>query len=140
MTQKSLLWSCWLMVLAALALSAALPITLGPTVPWWPDARSDVLTFALTLLAMTAGVGSLAIRETLVRSVASGAVSPQTPEGAFTVRSSLLRAWILCLIVGLLGFCVAWVSASPIRALPYALGAGALLLFHSPRRSEFSRP
>ena len=121
-------------MVAALAASAAFPFLAGPDDPWWPDARASVLTFALTLLAMVAGVGSLALRETLVRSLASGTLDPRSAAGEARVGSVLLRAWFLCLVVALLGVCVAWVSAEPGRALPYDVGAAALLLFHAPHR------
>jgi hypothetical protein len=127
-------------MLAALAALAAFPFLAGPDEAWWPDARASVLTFALTLLAMVAGVGSLALRETLVRSLASGALDPRSAEGEARVGSVLLRAWGLCLVVALLGVCVAWVSAEPRRALAYDVGAAALLLFHAPHRPLPGRP
>jgi len=127
-------------MLAALAASAVVPFLAGPDDPWWPDARTTVLTFALTLLAMVAGVGSLALRETLVRSVASGTLDPRSPEGAAQLSSVLLRAWALCVVVALLGVFVAWVSAEPSRAWPYGVGAAALLLFHAPRRAALGHP
>jgi len=122
-------------MLAALVLAAAFPFLVGPEDPSWPDARIDVFTFAITLLAMVAGVGSLALRETLVRAVASGTLDPRSPDGADRVRVDLFRAWALCVAVGLLGAFVAYASARPSRVWPYALGAGALLLFHAPGRA-----
>jgi len=133
--QGSALWLPWSGMLATLAALAALPFLAAPTDPWWPDARTAVFTFALTLIAMVAGVGSLALRETLVRSVSSGTLDPRSAEGAARVRSVLLRAWALCVVVGLLGAFVAYVSAEPRRAWPYGLGAVALLLFHAPGRA-----
>src|SRR5262245_13248515 len=129
------LWLSWSAMLAALGASLVAPFVAGPNDPWWPDARTTVLAFALTLLAMVAGVGSLALRETLVRDVASGAVDPDSPEGAARVGAVLLRAWALCVVVALLGAFVACVSAEPGRAWPYAMGAAALLLFHAPGRA-----
>jgi hypothetical protein len=126
-------------MLAAVAASAAFPFLAGPAEPWWPDARASVFAFALTLLAMVAGVGSLAVRETLVRSLASGALDPRSAEGEGGVGSAQLRAWVLCLVVALLGVCVAWVSAEPARALPYDAGAAALLFFHAPGRALHGR-
>ena len=134
MEAKGALWLPWSAMLAALVASAALPAFVGPDAPWWPDARIDVFTFAITLLAMVAGVGSLALRETLVRAVAGGTLDARSADGAARVRSVLLRAWALCVAVGLLGAFVAYASAQPGRVWPYALGAGALLLFHGPGR------
>lgn len=139
-TGKSALWLVWLCMLAAIAASAAFPFLAGPERPIWPDARASVLTFCLTLIAMVAGIGSLAVRETLVRGIASGTLDPQSVDGASSVRSGLLRAWVLCVVVALLGFSVAWVAAEPARVWPYDVGAAALLLFHAPRRSVLERP
>ena len=126
-------------MLVALAASASIPFFAGPKDPWWPDARTTVLAFALTILAMVAGVGSLAVRETLVRSIASGSLDPRSPRGATQVGTFLFRAWGLCIVVALFGVAVAWVSAKPLRAWPYAAGALALLFFHAPRRGALDR-
>jgi Flp pilus assembly protein TadB len=85
---------------------------------------------------MVSGIGSLALRETLVRAVANGSADLRSPEGAAYERAMLLRAFGLCGLVGLLGWFVAWVAAAPVLAVPYAVAATALLLFHAPRRLE----
>ena len=103
--------------------------------PRWSRDRTVVFTFALTLVAMVSGIGSLALRETLVRGIERGQVDAATPEGRGYAQAMLGRAWALCGAVGVLGALVAWLAATPAFALPYAVGATALLLFEAPRRS-----
>jgi hypothetical protein len=124
----------WVAALALVVASAVVPSVAGPAEPRWSHERTVVFTFALTLIAMVSGIGSLALRETLVRAVASGSIDQRSPEGAGYARAILLRAWALCGAVALLGWFVAWVAAAPALAWPYAAGAAALLLFHAPRR------
>jgi hypothetical protein len=120
-------------MLATLAVVTAVPAFAGPKDPWWADARIEVFTYPITLFAVTCGVGSLALRETLVRAVSSGTLDPHSAEGRGRLRSVLLRAWALCVAVAILGAFIAWVAADPRRAWPYAVGAAALLVFHAPR-------
>lgn len=51
----------------------------------------------------------------------------------------MLRTWVLCLLVGMLGLVVAWASAEPRRVLPYVVAASGLLLFHAPRGAALDR-
>jgi hypothetical protein len=124
----------WGAMLALAAASVAVPLLAGPEAPIWPDARTLVLTFALTLVAMVAGIGSLALRETLVRAVAGGSVDLRSAAGTAYAQAMQLRAWALCGAVSGLGFLVAWIAARSALAWPYAVGATALLLFHAPGR------
>lgn len=124
----------WLGMLAALAGVAALPALAGPAQAAWSEARVLVLTLVLTLLAMAAGVGSLSLREALVQDVASGSVDPESAEGAAHVERLMLRTWVLCLLVGMLGLVAAWTSADATRVLPFVVAASGLLLFHAPHR------
>jgi hypothetical protein len=125
----------WALALALVLASAVVPAVAGPAEPRWTHERTVVFTFALTLIAMVSGIGSLALRETLVRTLARGGVDPRTPQGAGYAAAMLQRAWALCGAVGLLGGFVAWVAAAPAFAIPYVAGATALLLFEAPRRS-----
>lgn len=122
-------------MLAALAASAVLAFLARPAEPLWEDERTTVLSFALLLIAMVAGIGSLALRETLVRSISSGTLDPSSPQGGAYARRVLHRTWALSVLVAFFGFCVAWVSADALRALYYSLAAAVLLVFHAPRRS-----
>lgn len=139
--QRRRLWLLWLGMLALLAGSAATPFFVGPMSAAYSDAGIEVLGFVLTLLAMTAGVGSLAVHESLLRAVWAGA-DPGSSRGAVRLLRSLLGAWALCLIVGDMGLILAWAAARPISAWPYVLAATALLAFHAPRAVVFggSRP
>ena len=127
--------SAWVLAFACVLAAAALPALAGPDEPRWSHERTSVFTFALTLVAMVSGIASLALRETLVRAIERGQVDASTPAGAAYARAMLGRAWALCGAVGLLGAFVAWVAATPAFALPYAVGASALLCFEAPRRS-----
>jgi hypothetical protein len=126
-------------MLGSLALVAAAPFLVGPTQAPYSEAGTAVLAFVLSLLAMTAGVGSLAVREALVRGAWAGALDPRTSQGASRMLRNLLGAWVLCLIVGSLGSVLAWASARPTLGWPYVLAAAALLLFHAPRAVIFGR-
>lgn len=140
--QRRRLWLLWLGMLALLAASAATPFFFGPTSAPYSDAGIEVLGFVLTLLAMTAGVGSLAVHESLLRAVWGGGLDPGSSQGAVRLLRSLLGAWALCLIVGDMGLILAWAAARPMSAWPYVLAATALLAFHAPRAVVFggSRP
>ena len=127
------LWLAWAGMSSALVVAMAIPALAGPKVAWWPDARLEVFTYPIALFAMVCGVGSLALRERLVRAVSSGTLDPHSSEGAGRVRFALVRAWALCVAVAILGSFIAWVAAEPRRAWPYGLGAMALLVFHAPR-------
>ena len=134
------LWLAWLAMLVLGVASAVVLTVAGPAQARWSHERTIVLTFALTLIAMVAGIGSLALRETLVRSVSSGSVDPRSADGAVYVRAILLRAWALCGAVALLGAFASWIAAAPALAWPYVVGATALLVFHAPRRSTLEPP
>ena len=124
----------WGAMLALAVASVAVPLAAGPEAPLWSHERTLVLTFALTLIAMVAGIGSLALRETLVRAVAGGSVDLRSAAGAGYAQAMELRAWALCGVVAGLGWLVAWIAAASALAWPYAVGAAALLLFHAPGR------
>jgi len=139
MTPRESLWGGWLVALAAVVVVAALPFLVGPTVAAWSNERALVFTFVLTIFALVCVVGSLAERETLVRGVFGGALDPRSSEGAAAVRRTMRRTWLLCIFVAVLGGIGAWFSARPTRAVPFVLGALALLGFHAPRKSTFER-
>jgi hypothetical protein len=136
----SRLWLAWLAILALGVASVVVPTVAGPAQARWSHERTVVLTFAVTLIAMVLGIGSLALRETLVRGISTGRVDPRSAEGAVYVQAILLRAWALCGGVGLLGGLVAWIAAAPPLAWPYVVAATALLLFHAPRPSALDPP
>jgi hypothetical protein len=123
----------WLGAVALLLGIAVAPSVLGQIAVPYSPAGVSVLAFVLTLLAMTAAVGSLAVREALVRVVSERTVDAQTPAGWVRVLRDQLGAWALCLIVAGLGSVLAFAAARPELGWPYVLAAGALLLFHTPR-------
>ncbi len=127
------LWAYWLGFVAALALVAAVPFVAGPEQAMLSDAQQSVVTFVLTLLSMTAGVGSLATRENVVRGVSSGTLDPRTPRGAVVMRRMLLGTWALCVVIALMGLLMAWLGASPWSAAPYVVAAATRRVFHAPR-------
>ena len=132
---KGVLWVLWLVVVALLAGVAATPYYFGPRSTTYTDAGLDVLQFVLALLSTTAGVGSLAVRESVLRAIWRGDYGASDGEALERLGRALLGAWVLCLVVGALGGVLAWASASPWRSWPYLLAAGGLLAFHSPRAS-----
>jgi hypothetical protein len=130
-------WLIWLLMMVLLALAAATPFFVSPTPTPYGDAATSVLTFVVSLLAMTAAVGSLAARESLVRGISSRAVDPQSTRDAARILRTLLGTWALCLVVGWLGTFLAWSAAKPALAWPYLIAAATLLMFHAPRAAVF---
>jgi hypothetical protein len=130
-------WLLWLLMGALLALSAAAPYVAGPTPSPYGDAGTSVLTFVVSLLAITAAVGSLAARESLVRGIASRAIDPQDPQNEMRILRTLLGSWALCAVVAWLGAFLAWSAAKPPLAWPYLVAGAALLIFHAPRAAVF---
>lgn len=129
------LWTLWVIVLAILGVLVAAPTIAGPDPTPYSEAGASVLGFVLTLLAMTAGVGSLAVREALLRDIWSGAADLRSRQGAARVIREMLAAWVLCLVVAGMGLLLAWASDRPTLAWPYVLGTLVLLAFHAPRTS-----
>jgi len=130
-------WLLWLLMGALLALSAGAPFVVGPTPSPYGDAGTSVLTFVISLLAMTAAVGSLAARESLVRGISSRAIDPQNPQNAVRILRTLLGSWALCLVVAWLGAFLAWSAAKPALLWPYLVAGATLLTFHAPRAAVF---
>jgi hypothetical protein len=131
-----LLWSAMALLLAALV--AAL-FVIGPSATPYTDAGVSVLAFVLSLFAMTAAVGSLASRESLVRAIAAGAIDPRTPRDRSRTLRTLLGTWTLCVVVGALGSMLGWAAAKTQFALPYWVAAATLLAFHAPRAAILDR-
>ncbi len=137
---RRFLWLLWISALGLLGAIVATPRVIGPDPTPYSDAGASVLGFVLTLLAMTAGVGSLAVREALLRDLWSGAVDAHSADGSARIAREMLAAWVLCLVVAAMGVLLSWLSARPALAWPYVLGALALLAFHSPRAAAFAPP
>jgi hypothetical protein len=138
-SERRVLWILWAAMLAWLAVALALPLRLPLPDPW-NAGEAAVAIFVLSILALVAGVGSFAIRESLaLRDLRSGALDPGTPAGFAQLRRALLVLWALCDAIGILGFLAAFGSASPRVALPYTAGAALLLLLHAPRAWLFER-
>jgi hypothetical protein len=133
-------WLLWFVMAALLASSAAIPFVLGPSATPYSEAGTSVLAFVLSLFAVTAAVGSLAARESLVRAIASGAVDPRSPQDSARTLRTLLGSWALCLVVGALGTILAWSAAKTTLAWPYWVAAATLLAFHAPRAAIFAGP
>jgi hypothetical protein len=139
---RSTLWGIWAAIVALLAIDAfALRGLLPVRADVWYQAEASVAQLVLGLLALVVGVGTFALRETLVlRDLRSGALDPNTTGGFMRVRRMLLALWSLCLVIAGFGNVLAWGAAKPIAAAPFLLAAAALLLVHAPRRWLFARP
>lgn len=137
-TSLWILWAACLLALVGIAFaSQRVPL---PGRAWVP-AETAVAGFVLSLLALCAGVGTFAVRENyLSRHIRGGALDPDSPAGSARARAVLLVLWLLCVAIGGLGGLLAWHAASPRAALPYELGAAALLLIHAPRRQLLAVP
>ena len=139
---RSTLWMLWAVIVALLALDAAAIAGVLPTrADVWYEAEASVAQLVLGLLALVAGVGSFALRETLVlRDLRSGALDPSTPSGFRRVQRMLFALWSLSLVIAALGNVLAWGSAKPLAAAPFLIGAAVLLAVHAPRGWLFERP
>ena len=137
---RATLWMLWAAIVASLALDAIaltrfLPVRAHP----WYDAQTSVALLVLGLLALVAGVGTFALRESLVlRDLRSGTLDPNTPSGFARIQRTLVALWALCLVIGLFGDVLAWGAAKPIVATPFLIGAAVLLVVHAPRRWLFA--
>ena len=134
MGSRTALWTLWVTCLLVLALQVAWTTLAPPRANPWNDAETAVAGFVLSLFALSAGVGSFAIRETfLLRDLRRGALDPATPGGLARARRVLLALWALCLLIAVFGGIVAYGAASPRAAWPYQIAAGVLLVVHAPR-------
>lgn len=138
---RTTLWIVWAAIAASLALDAIaltnlLPVRVHP----WYDAQTSVAQLVLGLLALVAGVGTFALRETLVlRDLRSGTLDPSSASGFARIQRTLVALWSLCLVIGLFGHVLAWGAAKPIAAMPFLLAAAVLLVLHAPRAWLFAR-
>jgi hypothetical protein len=128
------LWLLWAVFLALLALELAIPRLVPARPDPWHAGQTAVAGFVLSILALVAGVGTFALRESLVlRQLRLGSLDPRTRAGSVRVGTMLLALWTLCLLIGLLGGVIAYGAASPRAAWPYVAAAAVLLVLHAPR-------
>lgn len=140
MGSRASLWTLWVISLLVLALQVAWTTLAAPRADPWNAAETAVAGFVLSLFALSAAVGSFAIRETfLLRDLRRGALDLATPSGLARTRRVLLGLWALCLLIAVFGGIVGYGAASPRAAWPYQIGAGVLLVLHAPR-SGMLRP
>ena len=138
---RTTLWILWAAIVALLALDAIaltrfLPVRAHP----WYDAQTSVALLVLGLLALVAGVGTFALRESLVlRDLRSGTLDPNTASGFARIQRTFVALWSLCLVIGLFGNVLAWGAAKAIVAAPFLTAAAVLLLVHAPRGWLFAR-
>jgi hypothetical protein len=138
---RSTLWMLWAVIVAllaidALALASLLPVRADP----WYEAEASVAQLVLGLLALVTGVGTFALRETLVlRDLRIGALDPNTADGLMRIRRALVALWSLSLVIAGFGNVLAWGAAKPIAAAPFLIGAAVLLVVHAPREWLFAR-
>jgi hypothetical protein len=137
---RSTLWIAWVLALGAVAAVAFLPGLLPHRADPWHAGEIAVAQFVLAIFALTAGVGSFALRESLaLRDLRSGALDPTTLEGRVQLHRMLAALWALCLVVAGLGCVLAWGAPSRGPAWPFWIGAAALLAIHAPRAWLFTR-
>ena len=133
------LWILWALFAALLGFELNFAYAVPARVNPWYDAQVSVAGFVLALLSILAAVGTFTLRETLaMREVRSGALDPRAGAGLTRMRRMLLVLWTLSLVIGGMGDLLAWGAASPRAALPYLIGAAALLALHAPRSWLFN--
>ena len=139
---RSSLWLLWVAYVALLVLDAFALAGLLPTrADTWYDAEASVVQLVLGLVALVVGIGTFALRETLMlRDLRSGALDPNTAGGFMRVRRMLFALWSLCLVIAGFGNVLAWGAARPIAAAPFLVAAAVLLVLHAPRGWLFARP
>lgn len=131
-------WASWAVFFATLCLWFALPRLVAPVPDPWNTAESAVAGFVLAILALCAGIGTFAMRESLLlRDVREGRIDPTTPEGLAIVRTRLVALWALCSTIGMLGAILVHWSGRPGTGAPYLVAAAALLVLHAPNRRFF---
>jgi hypothetical protein len=123
-------WGVWALFGVLLVVSLEIPRLLPTREIPWHAGQAAVAGFVLALLAMVAGVSSLALREQVRVFLAN---EPDTPASRTRVRLMVLDLWTRCVVIGVLGSILAWGAASPVAAWPFVAGAAALLVFHAPR-------
>jgi hypothetical protein len=128
-------WASWAVLFATLGLWFALPRLVAPVPDPWNAAESAVGSFVLAILALVAGIGTFALRESLVmREVREGRIDPGTPAGLAQVRIRLVALWALCSAIGVLGGIMIHWSGRTDTGAPYLVGAAVLLVLHAPTR------
>lgn len=133
------LWLVWAVMLVGIALDVALPLLLPPPSQPWYEARAQVVRFVLALLSLSAGVGTFALRETLVmRGLRAGVLDPMTPQGLARVRATLIVLWALCELIGVFGLVVSLGSGRPTFGWPFAVASVVLLILHRPHAAWLS--
>jgi hypothetical protein len=133
-------WASWAVLFATLGLWFALPRLVAPVPDPWNAAESAVAGFVLAILALCAGIGTFALRESLVmRDVREGRIDPGTPEGLAQVRIRLVALWALCSAIGVLGGIMVHWSGRTGSGAPYLVGAAVLLVLHAPNARFFRR-
>ena len=134
------LWIVWALALAAVGVLAFVPGVVPVRAMPWHAGQIAVAQFVLAIFALTAGVGSFALRESLaLRDLRSGALDPATEAGRVRLHRMLWALWTLCLVVAGLGCVLAWGAASRAYAWPFCAGAALLLVIHAPRAWLFTR-
>lgn len=138
-SDRLLLWLAWLALFASLPVVAVLPHVLPARADPWSEAQTAVAGFVLLLFALVTGVGTFALRETLVsREAEQGAFTSGAADG-FWVRTRLVALWLLCALVGGYGGVLGHYAGLPAAAWPYLAGAAALFVIHAPRASFLRR-
>ncbi|HSJ99335.1 MAG TPA: hypothetical protein VLC53_19825 [Myxococcota bacterium] len=133
-------WLSWAALFATLALWPALPRLVAPPREPWNAAETAVAGFVLALLALAAGIGTLALREALVqRDLDEGRLDPTTPAGRTAVHVRLVSLWLLCAAIGACGGILLHYSVLSAAGWPYLAGAAALFLVHAPSARFFRR-
>lgn len=136
-----MLWIIWAAMLGTLALYAIVPTLVPPRATPWYEAQIAVGRFVAGLLALVAGVGTFAIRETLaLKQIRMGTIDPTTPAGHARIRVALIATWALCDLVGILGLALAIAAGNPALVAPFAGAAAVLFLIHRPQDRYFERP
>jgi len=134
------LWLPWAVLLVSLAIWLALPQLVAPRPDPWSTAETAVAGFVLAILALVAGIGTFALRESLVqRDPGTVGLDPTTPEGFARMRARLIELWLLCAAIGVLGGIMIRYSGRPAAGWPYLAGAAVLFVLHAPRPRLFQR-
>jgi hypothetical protein len=107
-----------------------------------PDAGTlDTLTLVLAAISVATGAGTLVYRRrALVEPIRTGRLDPSSPAGAAHAFSPIVLNLVLTESIAIYGLLLGLLSASPSRALPFALGAFALMYVHRPTAPDLAPP
>ncbi len=129
----------WWSLVATLPLYVAVAF-LAP-LPGSPDASADVLLAVLAVVSVGMGIGTLVYRRRMLSGpIQRGELDPTTPKGQQKALPHFILNLVLSESVGIYGLVLAFLSGRSVYAVPFAVGALALMCLHRPTAPDLVPP